>query len=262
MINFHKNKNKNKIINFLKDFKQNNINNFRNSENFHKRLLQNKPYDFDINDCVNLYNKIIETRRLCVLEFGSGWSTLIIAKALYDLKKKYFKKVSKIRKGDIFCLYVLETSSKFKNISMSRIPNYIKKEIKITAGVSGVIMSKYRDSVCNTYKKIPNCNPDFVYIDGPHIKDIKGHINNINFSKNDDFTPMSGDALMLENIFIPGTIIYLDGRRNNFLFLKNNFQRKWESKTDKKNDIHYFTLKDDSLGIHNDKLLRFYKNGT
>jgi hypothetical protein len=206
MINFHKNKNK--IINFLKDFKQNN---FRNSENFHKRLLQNKPYDFDINDCVNLYNKIIETRRLCVLEFGSGWSTLIIAKALYDLKKKYFKKVSKIRKRDIFCLYVLETSSKFKNISMSKIPNYIKKEIKITAGVSGVIMSKYRDSVCNTYKKIPNCNPDFVYIDGPHIKDIKGHINNINFSKN---------------------------------------------------DIHYFTLKDDSLGIHNDKLLRFYKNGT
>lgn len=254
--------NRNKILNFLKNFKQNNINYFGNNIKYSKRLRQNESYNYEIKDCVNLYNKIVKTRRLCILEFGSGWSTLIIAKALYDLKKKYFKKAKKIRKKDIFCLYVIETSSKWKNLSISRIPNYIKKEIKITAGVSGVIMSKYRDRICNIYKKIPNCNPDFIYIDGPHIKDIKGHINNINFSKNNDFTPMSGDALMLENIFIPGTIIYLDGRKNNFHFLKNNFQRNWKSKSDKKNDIHYFTLKDDSLGIYNDKLLRFYKNGT
>lgn len=255
-------KNKVKIINLLKNFKKNNVNNFGNAINFNKRLLQKKVYDYDINDCVNLYNKIIKTRRLTVLEFGSGWSTLIIAKALYDLKKKYFNVAKKLRKKDIFTLYVLETSSKYKNISLSRIPNYIKKEIKITAVTSSVKMSKCRDNICSIYEKIPNCNPDFIYIDGPHIKDIKGHINNINFSKNDDFTPMSGDILMLENILIPGTIVYLDGRKNNFYFLKNNFQRKWKVKTDKKNDISYFMLKDVSLGIHNDKLLKFYKNGT
>ena len=71
---------------------------FLNNYQLNKRLIQKESYDPDINDCVNLYNTIIKTKRLCVLEFGSGWSTLVIAKALYDLKKKYFKKVRKIRK--------------------------------------------------------------------------------------------------------------------------------------------------------------------
>lgn len=248
------------IINFLSKIKKNNIKNFNTYKNFKKRLDQKQSYDPDINDCVNLYNTILKTKRLCVLEFGSGWSTLVIAKALYDLKKKYLQKVKKIRKQDIFCLYVIETSLKWKKITLSRIPNYIKKEIKIKIGVSNVLMSKYKNSICSTYKKIPNCNPDFIYVDGPHIKDIKGNINNINFSKNNDFTPMSGDLLMLENIFIPGTIIYIDGRKNNFYFLKNNFKRNWKSQIDKKNDICTFILKDNSLGIHNNKLLKFYNN--
>ncbi len=255
------NKNKLLIINFLSKLKKNNIKNFNTNKNFNKRLIQKESYDPDINDCVNLYNTIIKTKRLCVLEFGSGWSTLVIAKALYDLKKKYFKKVRKIRKQDVFCLYAIETSQKWRRITISRIPKYIKKEIKISIVISNAIMSKHKSSICSTYKKIPNCNPDFIYVDGPHIKDVKGNINNINFSKNNDFTPMSGDLLMLENIFIPGTIIYLDGRKNNFYFLKNNFKRKWKSQVDKKNDFYTFILKDDSLGIHNDRLLRFYKNG-
>ena len=253
---------KNNLLDFLNQYKINKrINSVNTKQKFNNRLLQSECYNPDLEDCENLYNTVIKSRRLCILEFGSGWSTLVLAKALYDLKKKYFNTVKKLRKQDIFCLYFVETSEKWRKNTIARIPNFIKKEIKIVSIVSKVVMSKYKGRICTEFKKLPNCNPDFIYIDGPHIKDIKGSISNINFAKNNDFTPMISDLLMIENIFIPGTMIYLDGRLNNFLFLKNNFQRNWVSKYFKNKDISIFKLNDFSLGIHNNKILKFYKNG-
>ena len=45
------------------------------------------PYKPEIRDLYNLYNYIILNKRITVLEFGSGWSSLIIALALDKLKK-------------------------------------------------------------------------------------------------------------------------------------------------------------------------------
>ena len=42
-------------------------------------------------------------------------------------------------------------------------------------------------------------------------------------------------------------------------FLKDNFKRNWIYERSRKYDQHIFYLNDESLGVLNDKLLRFYK---
>ena len=41
--------------------------------------------------------------------------------------------------------------------------------------------------------------PDFIYLDGPDLDKLAGNTNEINLSKNKNFTPMSCDILKIEN---------------------------------------------------------------
>ena len=70
--------------------------------------------------------------------------------------------------------------------------------------------------------------------------------------------PMISDVLKIEYFFTPGTIIVLDGRAANAIFLKDHFKRNWNYINDKKNDQHIFLLKDQLLGEYNKKQIEFY----
>ena len=50
-------------------------------------LKTSNPYKPDLRDLYNLYHLIILNKRTTVLEFGTGWSSLIISLALSDLKE-------------------------------------------------------------------------------------------------------------------------------------------------------------------------------
>ena len=79
-------------------------------------MILANPYKPEIRDLYNLYNYIILNKRITVLEFGSGWSSLIIALALDKLKKKYSKKVTNLRRNNPFELFIVENEKKiFEN---------------------------------------------------------------------------------------------------------------------------------------------------
>ena len=71
---------------------------------------------------------------------------------------------------------------------------------------------------------------------------------------------MSGDLLLIENILIPGTIIHIDGRKNNFYFLKNNFKRNWKIFDYSKKDYFSLKLNDNPLGIYNKRVLKYFND--
>ena len=71
--------------------------------------------------------------------------------------------------------------------------------------------------------------------------------------------PMSCDILKIEQFLVPGTILVVDGRAANAIFLKNNFQRKWLYEFDEPNDQHLFYLDEYSLGKYNSLQFEFYK---
>ena len=118
-------------------------------------------------------------------------------------------------------------------------------------------MTTFKHKICTQYKKLPLCNPDFIYLDGPDQFKIKGNINGISI-RHKDMMPMVCDILKLEYFFTPGTIIVCDGRAANAKFLKDNFQRRWKYVRDQKNDQHIFCLQDQVLGKYNQLQIKFY----
>lgn len=219
----------------------------------HERI---KAYPPILDDLFKINYIIEKYKRVTCLEFGTGWSSLVISHALLKNKKNYSRQIKKLRFSNPFELHVVDSQKKFIKISKNRIKNY---NIKLKFYTSPSVACNWNGIICNEYKILPNINPDFIYLDGPDHKDIKGSVNNI-CPSNNDFMPLNCDLLKIEYYLTPGTIILIDGRSANANFLKLNFKRNWTHSQDKKRDHHIFYLNDDPLGRHNRNQLKFYKN--
>lgn len=264
-IKYPKNKSNQQIKNFFKKKKLDIVN-----ISYEKKTLSvndmspNKPYTPDLKDLYRLYQFIILNKRTTILEFGTGWSSLIFYKALSELKKKNLKKTTQLRRNNPFELFIVDNEKKYLNISKNRIKNYSKlqsadEKCKFHYLYTDVEMIQYNYNIATEYKKIHNCNPDFIYLDGPDQFKVKKKINGIS-TNHKDMMPMSADILKIEYFLTPGTIILVDGRSANAQFMKDNFKRKWAYKHEKKYDQHIFLLKADVLGKYNKKQLEFYKS--
>lgn len=221
-----------------------------------------KPIPPELDDLYNLYQYIVLNKRTTICEFGSGWSSLIFNLALKDLKNKFINDVKNLRMNNPFELFVIENEKKFLNISKKRIEKFnktlkIKNPIKINYTYTDVEMALFNDRICTQYKKLPLCNPDFIYLDGPNQFNVKKQINGISI-RHKDMMPMNCDILKLEYFYTPGTIIVCDGRAANAKFLRDNFTRNWEYYNDRKSDQHVFYLNDPSLGKYNSLQLKYY----
>ena len=226
------------------------------------QMVVNEPYIPELDDLYHLYQYILINKRTTILEFGSGWSTLIFNMALNELSNKFSKDIQKLRRNNPFELFVVENEKKYLNITKNRILKFnnhlkIKKPIKIKYILSDVEMTTFQNRICTQYKKLPLCNPDFIYLDGPDQFNVKKDINGIS-TRHKDMMPMVCDILKFEYFYTPGTIIVCDGRTANAKFLKDHLKRKWRYINDQKNDQHIFTLIDSVLGKYNKLQLKFY----
>ena len=258
-IKFPKKINEKKLIDF---FKKKNLTyilkktkKYRN--NVDRRILS-EPHAPVLTDLYRIYQYIMLNKRTTVLEYGTGWSTLIMSKALAENEKKFKNKLFS-RITNPFKLFVLDNEKKYLNISKKRLLKYSKNKLNVSFFFSNVKMTTFNDRISTEYLKHPRVNPDFIFLDGPDQFKVKGHINNIS-TNNLDMMPMSCDILKYENFLTPGTIILTDGRSANARFLKNNFQRNWDHKYIREFDENIFLLNEDSLGKYNLEQIKFYKN--
>ena len=226
------------------------------------QIVVNEPYIPELDDLYNLYQYILINKRTTILEFGSGWSTLIFSLALNELSNKFSNEVKQLRRNNPFELFVIENEKKYLNITKNRILKFnkylkIKKPIKIKYFLSDVEMTTFENRICTEYRKLPLCNPDFIYLDGPDQFNVKKDINGISL-RHKDMMPMVSDILKFEHFYTSDTIIVCDGRAANANFLKDHFKKKWKYINDKKKDQHLFWLVDSVLGKHNKLQLEFY----
>ena len=89
------------------------------------QMILDKPYVPDLKDLYFLYQFVIINKRTTILEFGSGWSTLIFNLALSELKNKYLKEIKFLRRNNPFELFVLENERKYLNITKQRIEKFM-----------------------------------------------------------------------------------------------------------------------------------------
>jgi hypothetical protein len=178
------------------------------------------------------------------------------------VKKNFYKKGDNLRRHNLFELLTVDNEKKYLNITKKRIKKFSKKlnlNIKINYYLSSVEMSLYENKISTSYKKLPLCNPDFIYLDGPDQFNVKGNLNNFS-TRHKDMMPMANDILKIEYFLTPGTIIVTDGRTANAQFLKDYLRRNWLYKFDYINDQHIFYLNETPLGKYNKLQLDFYKN--
>ena len=106
-----------------------------------------------------LYKLITLNKRLTALEFGSGWSSLIMSLSFYENSQK-FKNYNLPKKENKFEIFSLDQSKKFLNISKKRLQSFKKNKAKVNWIYSPVKMREFSSRICSEYNILPLCNPD------------------------------------------------------------------------------------------------------
>jgi len=208
------------------------------------------PFPPQTDDLVRLHKMVRSRKSFTVLEFGLGYSTIIFADALRKNQEEWeaLKDKPEIRNRFMFQLFAVDASKEWINKTRDIVPEKLLDRINFH--FSEVEVGQFNGQLCHYYKNLPDIVPDFIYLDGPAPKDVQGNINGLSF-KCDERTIMSGDLLLMESTFLPGTFILVDGRTNNVRFLKRNFSREYQINWDREGDITTFELDEDRLGRYN-----------
>lgn len=215
----------------------------------------NEPYKPEWDDLVRLH-RLIRTRRVTtVLEFGCGYSTLIMAHALRLNEVEHGEYVhANLRRGNAFEIHVVDDMPNYVELTKNRVPKDLVPRINFM--VSQVSMTTFAGRICTEYETLPNICPDFIYLDGPSQHSAVGDINGISTAHSDRL-PMASDILKIEHFLLPGTLILIDGRTANARFLIANLQRNWSHTHDVAGDIHTLELVEIPLGPYNQKQIDF-----
>lgn len=208
------------------------------------------PFPPKADDLVRLHKLIRYRRPFTIIEFGIGYSTVVMADALEKNQKEWeaLHEKPEIRNRFMFQLFVVDASNEWIQNVKNRFPPHLLSRVHFQH--SHVEIGTFNGQLCHYYKNLPDVVAEFIYLDGPSPKDVQGSINGLSFSC-DERTVMSGDLLLMESTFLPGTFILVDGRVNNARFLQRNFSRSYDVQYDKEGDVTTFELLEERLGKHN-----------
>ncbi|NDG52148.1 MAG: hypothetical protein EBY39_03850 [Flavobacteriia bacterium] len=210
----------------------------------------NIPFPPVAEDLARLHRLIRKRKSFTILEFGSGLSTIVMADALSKNKADFLaiEEKPELRNRFMFQIFSVESDKQWIEHSQSNFPKHLLEHVNFH--YSEIKIDTFNGRICHFYDNLPDIVPDFIYLDGPNPKDVKGNVNGMTFQC-DERTVMAADLLLMESILLPGTFILVDGRTNNARFLKNNFQRNFEMSWDKDDDVTSFELKEERLGKYN-----------
>lgn len=116
-----------------------------------------------------MIHKLIKEKELTtVIEFGSGWTTLIAIDSL-------------IKNNEKCQLIVFEHDKKWLNETKKIIPKSYLKKIRFINEKPNLV--NFNNMYCLEYKKLPNISPDLIIVDGPNTNDFYGKINGLTTEK-------------------------------------------------------------------------------
>jgi len=213
------------------------------------------PYSPVWSDLARLFALIRLRKATTVLEFGCGFSTVIMAHALSLNEKRDGVFVrNELRRGNPYELHVVDDMQRYLDLTRDRLPAELIPRVSFHQSL--VRMTTFNSRICTEYDVLPNICPDLIYLDGPHQSVAAGDINGIS-TRHPDRLPMACDILKIEHFLLPGTLVLVDGRTANARFLKSNLQREWRHEHDEAGDVHYFEMIEEPLGKWNRRQIEF-----
>ena len=209
----------------------------------------------DPEDLMRLHRLIRARRAFSVLEFGVGYSTLVIADALARNEADFTTAGAPCKApADAFRLSSVDTGAEWIALTERRLPARLRDRVSFTHSAAHV--GTVDGQLCHTYDTLPDIVPDFVYLDGPDPQAVAGTVNGIGFA-HPERTPLAADLLLLEPSFVPGLMILVDGRVNNVRFLRRNFRRDYAVFEDPQGHFTTFELTEPPLGARNHQRLEW-----
>lgn len=210
----------------------------------------------DYADLARLHQLIRSRRAFTVLEFGIGWSTLVIADALKKNREEWdtCEERPNTRNETPFKLFSVDAEEQWIGVTNDLLPEELKEYVETVH--APVKAGTFNDRMCHFYEHLPDVVPDFIYLDGPHPLSVQGSLSGMSW-QSPDRTVLAGDILTMEPTLLPGTFILTDGRTNNARFLNNNFQRSWVMNHYPEEDVSTLELVEPPLGSINRETLRY-----
>lgn len=149
-------------------------------------------------DLYRLVRFVRERKPRVLWEFGSGWSTCFLARAVAD--------------NGAGILYSMEADADWCRNTQSMLPPDVQPFVELRHVVPERVML---DSGCaSKYPWRPPAIPQFIYVDGP---------------AGAGKCPGNADILEIEDRLEPGCLIVLDSRQRTTEFLRQTLRRKWRS---------------------------------
>lgn len=203
----------------------------------------------DLDDLARLHRLVRMRRSFSVLEFGVGYSTVVLADALARNEADFIAAGRPVAPpAGAFRLCSVDTGPAWIALTERRLPDHLRA--RVTLSCSAVNAGTFAGQLCHYYEILPDIGPDFVYLDGPDPRAVAGAVNGIGFA-NEERTPLAADLLLLEPSFVPGLMILVDGRVNNARFLSRNFSRDYTVEEDPDGRFTTFELAEPPLGARN-----------
>lgn len=116
-----------------------------------------------IDDLWSLYESVVKRKVVSVLEYGSGWSTLVLALALEHNREIYGNYVtSEIRHPNPFRLMTVDSSRLYSKIAVKRAQEHTTTEIVSIVSKSKLV--EIESQICNVFTNVPPFTADFIYI--------------------------------------------------------------------------------------------------
>ena len=214
-----------------------------------------QPYMPEWIDLTRLFALIRLRRVTSVMEFGCGFSTVVMAHALSLNERDHGHAVREsLRRTDPFGLHVVDDMQQYLELTRNRLQG--ESQRRVSFYLSPVQMTSFNGRICTEYQTLPNVCPDFIYLDGPSQDSAVGDVSGIS-TRHPDRLPMACDILKIEHFLLPGTLVITDGRTANARFLKSNLQREWRHEHDEEGDVHYFEMIEEPLGKWNRRQIEF-----
>lgn len=205
----------------------------------------------DVGDLLRLSYMLETLKPFTVLEFGCGYSTVVLASKLRELERRWSKISQRpaVRNNQMFRLHTVDTSRSWLDSLRERFPR--DGLSNVTFYHSSCEATLWGGQLCHLYDSLPDIVPDFVYVDGPDPAEVNGSVHNLTFNRCPERTVMAADLLLMEPTLLPGCCILFDGRTNNARFLAANFKRNWTIDHDVKGDVTTLSLDEGRLGRFN-----------
>jgi hypothetical protein len=201
----------------------------------------------EVNDLYFLYKHARESMAVSIMEFGSGYSTLVYAFALHQNFVQFGNDyLEECVHPNPFRLLTIDFSEEFQALALKRIPKELQYLIVPHVSDAELFELGSGGPLVTRWKNLPNFTPDLIYIDGPDPEQIKGNL--YGYKSQPLSVAMSADILAREFFLWSGTQIILDGRGANAELLRIYLKRNWHYLNDRAGDRHIFQLETEPWG--------------